>query len=472
MKINFIHFKNHPVLGNLKFDFRINNTVRDFSILVGENGCGKTVFMEEIYKIFSSGIELWNDGVNRKVCIDISDEEKNSLGISINTLIFVYDESYSSEPNWSRIKILDKTGADVTRELISLIQNQQPFNKMLKCAYSPVEINFSLGGIDSIKASSIDTEKNPKSKAGANLVTEIAQLLVDISAQDNAESHLWLSQNKNQKVTVPKLDYKLDRFKKAYKTMFVGKELKEIRASNNKHEILFRDTIKNVEFNISQLSSGEKQIVYRAGYLLRNLTNLSGGIILIDEPELSLHPKWQEKYLDFLRTLFKNKNGKIEVQLLIATHSPLLLKEALSPDIGVFMFRKNKNGEIVSSDIHNNGFGRLNWSPTWGEVCYDAYDMYTQEFHDDLYAMLQVKTGRPRITGVRVGIEDWFISNGYNSDMVNWDDSSTNKTETFMTCIRNKMHHNDNQNRPNFSHSKLKKSIGIMIQILNDITTP
>jgi len=64
---------------------------------------------------------------------------------------------------------------------------------------------------------------------------------------------------------------------------------------------------------VDNLSSGEKQILILLTYLRYNSQNL----IIIDEPELSLHPKWQGEFLNAVNKLM-NKDA----QLIIATHSP------------------------------------------------------------------------------------------------------------------------------------------------------
>jgi len=46
--------------------------------------------------------------------------------------------------------------------------------------------------------------------------------------------------------------------------------------------------------------------------MLKNIRSLDGGIVLIDEPELSMHPKWQQKVLEFYRNLF-NVDGKDKI---------------------------------------------------------------------------------------------------------------------------------------------------------------
>jgi predicted ATPase len=70
--------------------------------------------------------------------------------------------------------------------------------------------------------------------------------------------------------------------------------------------------------DIKTLSSGERQILILFTYL--KFHNKSGTIFLIDEPELSLHPKWQEDFLKAVETLTPKNT-----QIIIATHSPIIV---------------------------------------------------------------------------------------------------------------------------------------------------
>jgi predicted ATPase len=67
------------------------------------------------------------------------------------------------------------------------------------------------------------------------------------------------------------------------------------------------------------LSSGEKQL------LILMLTVLcqdeQPSLLLLDEPELSLHLKWQYRLIEILRNLNPN------CQLVIATHSPSIFND-------------------------------------------------------------------------------------------------------------------------------------------------
>jgi len=68
------------------------------------------------------------------------------------------------------------------------------------------------------------------------------------------------------------------------------------------------------KISINQLSSGEKQLFCQAVYLQK--LNLQDSIILIDEPETSLHPTWQRNILKLYQNIGKNN------QIIVATHSP------------------------------------------------------------------------------------------------------------------------------------------------------
>jgi predicted ATP-binding protein involved in virulence len=70
---------------------------------------------------------------------------------------------------------------------------------------------------------------------------------------------------------------------------------------------------------LSVLSSGEQHLIVLIGKLVFN-TN-KGALVLIDEPEISFHPEWQEKFLSILEEIRK-LNG---FAVLLATHSPILI---------------------------------------------------------------------------------------------------------------------------------------------------
>lgn len=66
---------------------------------------------------------------------------------------------------------------------------------------------------------------------------------------------------------------------------------------------------------LEHLSSGERQILILFTFLA--FVAQGEGIFIVDEPELSLHPKWQSEFLDAFLQIKPEKT-----ELLLATHSP------------------------------------------------------------------------------------------------------------------------------------------------------
>ncbi|WP_231364164.1 AAA family ATPase, partial [Escherichia coli] len=56
---------------------------------------------------------------------------------------------------------------------------------------------------------------------------------------------------------------------------------------------------KKDNFSFEETSSGEKNIIFTILNLIASIKNNS--LLLIDEPELSLHPTWQMKYINFIK---------------------------------------------------------------------------------------------------------------------------------------------------------------------------
>ncbi len=77
-----------------------------------------------------------------------------------------------------------------------------------------------------------------------------------------------------------------------------------------------RDAVK-----LKELSSGERQILVLIIHLVFNKASDSANIIIIDEPELSLHIAWQEMFCDKIL----EANGSL--QAILATHSPSIISD-------------------------------------------------------------------------------------------------------------------------------------------------
>lgn len=85
-------------------------------------------------------------------------------------------------------------------------------------------------------------------------------------------------------------------------------------------------TIKNNEqYSIKEASSGEQSIILSILGIASKIKD--NCLILIDEPEICLHPHWQEIYIEILTNTFDKYRN---CQFIIATHSPLIISKLSS----------------------------------------------------------------------------------------------------------------------------------------------
>lgn len=106
-----------------------------------------------------------------------------------------------------------------------------------------------------------------------------------------------------------------------------GGETGRIQFDKQSSELTY--TIGETSLPIRYLSAGYQSVIwmvldiaYRMAVLnpnLREKASESPGIVLIDELDMHLHPKWQWKIIEALRLTFPN------VQFIAATHSPILI---------------------------------------------------------------------------------------------------------------------------------------------------
>lgn len=110
---------------------------------------------------------------------------------------------------------------------------------------------------------------------------------------------------------------------------------------SNKNVYIIQLEKDNRKFLLSEASSGEIELI---NFILGLITlNLQDGIIIIDEPELHLHPQWLAILRDFFMKFSKEKRN----QLIISTHSATFINTTTYP----FIYRIYKNSE-GSSLIH------------------------------------------------------------------------------------------------------------------------
>ena len=72
---------------------------------------------------------------------------------------------------------------------------------------------------------------------------------------------------------------------------------------------------------LNKLSSGERQILIMFYILLFHTE--PGSLVILDEPEISLHVTWQQKLGDVFMDICRVRN----LQMIVATHSPQVIHD-------------------------------------------------------------------------------------------------------------------------------------------------
>ncbi|EJL99693.1 putative ATP-binding protein involved in virulence [Pseudomonas sp. GM102] len=149
--------------------------------------------------------------------------------------------------------------------------------------------------------------------------------LAEISKKFGNDSDIWktLSQLK-----ASSRDRQLTAVRSAIAAFMPGFSNLRVQRKPRLHMAIDKD---GVTLNVSQLSQGEKSMMALVGDIARRLAMMNqsldnplhgDGIVLIDEVDLHLHPKWQRSLIRQLSETFPN------CQFVLTTHSPLVISDA------------------------------------------------------------------------------------------------------------------------------------------------
>ena len=328
MKIKNLHIEEYNGLENLDINFESEGKVLDLIVLAGINGSGKTRVLESIrywFEMFRSkavNVELFYEENEREVLeslmnseglTEVEKEAQKDIEFTDclrNIKFYNYDYRHNKTENQNyNSKIISRS-----------------FGKLKifpKIIYVPTEINF-----EEIK------------KAQTNLKKEYSFInMVDSYEIKDIPSYIATRiskvANEEEDLTMGQVRKKVfEEINGIFEILELDVKLSEISKDENSMPI-FTDS-SGKKFGINELSSGEKQLFLRT--LAIKMLEPENSIIMIDEPELSLHPKWQQKIVDVYKKIGKNN------QIILATHSPHILGSVEKENI--ILLIKNQDGNV------------------------------------------------------------------------------------------------------------------------------
>jgi len=334
MKIKNLHIKEYNGLENLDINFESKGKVLDLIVLAGINGSGKTRVLESVLDFFYK-IEMFYKSQN-KIELFYEEIENESIKTAGNIDVF-----YNELKNGAK-------GAFLSPKYLEIKKILKKFPKII---YVPTEINFQ-------KVQKAQTnfkkEYNFINIVDSYEIKDIPSYIATrISKVANEEEDLTMGQVRKKVFA---------EINGIFEILELDVKLSEISKDENSMPI-FTDS-SGKKFGINELSSGEKQLFLRT--LAIKMLEPENSIIMIDEPELSLHPKWQQKIVDVYRKIGRNN------QIILATHSPHILGSVEKENI--ILLEKNKNGivEVKTGDKFGNSYGQ-----TTGRILEDIMGLET-----------------------------------------------------------------------------------------------
>mgnify|MGYP000941876411 FL=1 len=356
-------------VGKLKeADVEING----ITVITGENDTGKSTVGKVLWSVFNSFYKVYEqikkeriDFVNEQIYsyvrnLDKSDNvKKKTLDMAID-IIQNYSIYYRNEENIKNY-ITEKfkennyfVDAKVIEELTGDLYVVLGI-KSIEIISSVIEQKLSTEFHDEIKNKNTESQEetsvelcirnkilNFNIEEGINVAGEFVENLkgdiddFDLATEavfidnpfiiDDIENIFEQKKKNYRQHLVSKLYY--NRNENTVKKMYVNEKLEKIYKKLNSIasgkitiknlDVYYKDS--KMEINAKNLSTGLKTFAI-IKMLLQNGTLEENGTIILDEPEIHLHPEWQLKFAELIVLLQK----EFGMHILLTTHSPYFL---------------------------------------------------------------------------------------------------------------------------------------------------
>lgn len=401
MRLGKLRLSEHSIFGDVEVNLSTKSSSKNYkTIIIGPNGTGKSSFLGGIADILS---------------IEFSKDKKQSL----KGYKEVYDLEVVTGPHTHNVTSeLDKVELDIEKVLAvtSTMQDRFPFmakNSVrrsdnyiylgMKTAsnnifFSNVKENILLSlfpiyydekrtdtAVNVLNKLGFQENFNFKINKGRNYAKVKKSLLEseDINYSDNYDARKlkdfieskYAVKNKNK---ISMLFKKIDGKDKGYlikinlkdrgrfDDKFKYLELIKSLLSNNVISIGELALFSINGYDMNQASSGEFNILRTFLSVIANISDNS--VVLIDEPEVSLHPNWQMDFMSILDIALSNYEG---CHSIIATHSHFILSNVSNEDSRIISLLPDTDSRSVSVDeLDLELYG---WSPE--NVLYRAFGL-------------------------------------------------------------------------------------------------
>ena len=286
-------------------DKNIKWNLQKTNVLVGKNGMGKSTILQLIIATLSKKDTFKKSFLCESITIFTEQEDIFSMR----------NEAITDEIRKALLKALQDNP-----KILEQIKNENDSKFNSEQFYENLNNPYNKSELTAFISSSNDNENDNDNDDKLNF-----EFISTVNLNANSTQNLSLANGEIQNILDLEIQTELQRLLvinnevlnkqliTALNIMF--SESKKDVSLNNKFELEFK--VNNEILNFPQLSSGERQVIY---ILLKvAIATKDNALILMDEPEISLHLSWQEKLLAQIREINPNS------QIIIVTHSPAIV---------------------------------------------------------------------------------------------------------------------------------------------------
>jgi predicted ATPase len=385
-------------LVNSKYDKNDNH----FTLIVGNNGTGKSRILGSIAKVLKGDFRSRHSDLFNFSQFEKTIEPKKVISVS-NSLSdkFPLDKSYryGNEINYKdefynylgTRGIMGSSSRTLIRRAIDILLENYSNKHISKCyryvfdyldykpeitlEYSIIQRELSDFEGQEITPEQIENYILKKSKYSGlnqniysnisnkyrNRFTEICDFLNELRDKGGGKYEIEIDFSSSNINKLDKDNNKYEADLKIYEILNILRKINMVRDFDIK--LVKKD---NRPFSFSDSSSGEANILCTLIALIPLVEDNS--CILIDEPEISLHPTWQYRYIELLNKIFECFKG---CHIIIASHSHFLVSDLPTNNSSVVALRREK--EIIKSTLlEESTFG---WSAE--DILLNVFNMST-----------------------------------------------------------------------------------------------
>lgn len=339
--INQFRLKNIQITNYKKYDSLSLNFGGESMLIIGENGSGKTTVLDAIATMLGGYLQAFKDipaserhSINKAdIKIDIHDRDDNitveyKIPVCVNGNLHVNTQ----EVNISRFR------RSLTSAKTELLKTQnEPLYKLVR---NLENMNEKIYPILSYHGTGRLWEQEYKKSSKMEKLTRYDGYKDSLNAKSNYRNFIsWFEKQEknafNLRKEIPVLEAVRATVKKMI-SILTGKKVELFIYREGDLEIkfvneTFRERVSNLSDGYRNIIGIVSDIAYRMAILNPTLglevVEKTPGIVIIDEIDLHLHPKWQKQIIGLLKTLFP------KVQFIATTHSPFIIQSMRSEEI-------------------------------------------------------------------------------------------------------------------------------------------